>query len=98
MACCSFPTSAPAADRLVLHSAGMIVAIIGCATRHFGESDEPGAIDFGLIVDGAVIIVENSSGGWLRRGQAITPLTASERHEVIRESAKEVLQASQFAS
>lgn len=56
-----------------------------------------GAIDFGLIVDGAVIIVENAVRhmGELRRkkGSALTP---EERRDSIADSAVEVLSASVF--
>lgn len=56
-----------------------------------------GAIDFGLIVDGAVIIVENA----LRRlseaqKRAPEPLTASERTDIIQKAAIEVRSASVF--
>lgn len=56
-----------------------------------------GAIDFGLIVDGAVIIVENAlrrlSKARVERG---TALTSAERLEVVRDAAIEVRSASVF--
>jgi cobalt-zinc-cadmium resistance protein CzcA len=56
-----------------------------------------GAIDFGLIVDGAVIIVENAARRLSERqkaaGRALTPV---ERTEVVREATLEVRSASVF--
>lgn len=55
-----------------------------------------GALDFGLIVDGAVIIVENSIRrlGMATRGQATLSLT--ERLEVVYEATHEVIKPSLF--
>jgi cobalt-zinc-cadmium resistance protein CzcA len=56
-----------------------------------------GAIDFGLIVDGAVIIVENTVRRLSDRQQAEErPLDAAQRLEVVRESTLEVRAASVF--
>src|SRR6266481_5237655 len=52
-----------------------------------------GALDFGLIVDGAIIIAENSLRHLSERRQALSRrLTASERLETVAESAREVIQ------
>lgn len=76
----------------------MLVAII--AMKHFNISANLmslGAIDFGLIVDAAVILVENSVrqlagvSRRLKRG-----LTKSERLEAIRQGILEVRKSSQF--
>lgn len=76
----------------------MLVAILGM--RYFGVSANLmslGAIDFGLIVDAAVIIVENCVrrlGEERRRLER--PLTEEERLAAIRDGALEVRRASQF--
>jgi heavy metal efflux system protein len=76
----------------------MLAAIIGM--RYFGISANLmslGAIDFGLIVDGAVIIVENSVRRLAEaRCSLARALTVKERHQVVRDSAHEVLRVSQF--
>ncbi len=76
----------------------MLAAII--AMKHFGISANLmslGAIDFGLIVDAAVIIIENCvrqlSGRRFELGRA---LTTGERIETIRSATLEVRRASQF--
>jgi cobalt-zinc-cadmium resistance protein CzcA len=56
-----------------------------------------GAIDFGLIVDGAVIIVENAVRRLSERQRAsATPLTDDERAEVVQAATLEVRAASVF--
>lgn len=56
-----------------------------------------GAIDFGLIVDGAVIIVENAVRRLSERQAAETrPLTPAERLEVVEQATMEVRAASVF--
>jgi cobalt-zinc-cadmium resistance protein CzcA len=56
-----------------------------------------GAIDFGLIVDGAVIIVENSVRRLgERRHEAKRVLNSTERSDVVRDASIEVLGASLF--
>ncbi|MDB4991702.1 MAG: Cobalt-zinc-cadmium resistance protein CzcA [Myxococcaceae bacterium] len=56
-----------------------------------------GAIDFGLIVDGAVIIVENTVRRMSERQQSLgRVLSAQQRVEVVRESTLEVRAASVF--
>jgi cobalt-zinc-cadmium resistance protein CzcA len=76
----------------------MVCAIIGM--RYFGISANLmslGAIDFGLIVDAAVIIVENSVRRLAERRRASDrPLAPAERREVIRTATDEVLHASVF--
>jgi cobalt-zinc-cadmium resistance protein CzcA len=69
---------------MLLTATGMVQAKIS------GNLMSLGAIDFGLIVDGAVIIVENSLRHLAERQQALgRPLTLSERlHEVRRASAE----------
>ena len=65
--------------------------------RRIGEPDEPGAVDFGLIVDGAVIVVENV----VRRlaeaqRDRPSPLSADERRDVVAAAATEVRAATVF--
>ncbi len=76
----------------------MLVAII--AMKYFGVSANLmslGAIDFGLIVDGAVIIVENSVRQLVaRRRESGRALTEEERIETIRSATLDVLRVSQF--
>lgn len=76
----------------------MLFAIVGM--KYFGVSANLmslGAIDFGLIVDAAVIIVENCVRRLsLHRQELGRDLTEGERLEVIRSGTVEVRQASQF--
>ena len=76
----------------------MFFAIIGM--RYFGVSANLmslGAVDFGLIIDGAVIIVENSVRRLAdARHNLGRDLTEDERLEEIYEGAVEVRQSSQF--
>ncbi len=76
----------------------MLVAII--AMKYFGVSANLmslGAIDFGLIVDAAVIIIENCVRQLAaRRRQLGRMLKKEERIETIRSAALEVRRASQF--
>lgn len=76
----------------------MLVAVLGM--RQFGVSANLmslGAIDFGLIVDAAVIIVENCVRRLAeRRHQLGRPLTEPERQETIALGTLEVRRASQF--
>ena len=76
----------------------MLFAIIGM--NYFGVSANLmslGAIDFGLIVDGAVIIVENSVRRLAeRRKELRRDLTKDERVETIWESSVEVLKPAIF--
>lgn len=76
----------------------MLFAIIGM--KQFGVSANLmslGAIDFGLIVDGAVIIVENCVRRLSERRQALgRDLTDAERDETILSGAVEVRRATQF--
>ena len=76
----------------------MLVAIIGM--NYFKVSANLmslGAIDFGLIVDGAVIIVENTVRRLaVQRHHAGRPLTADDRHRITREAASEVLKPAIF--
>ena len=73
----------------------MMVAIIGMSVFHISANlMSLGAIDFGMIVDGAVIIVENS----VRRLAAESKdrqdgkkLSDDERHDIIQKAAAEVL-------
>jgi len=56
-----------------------------------------GAIDFGLIVDGAIVLIENAVHHMAERGAAVgRPLTAKERDEVVLASAREVRGATAF--
>jgi cobalt-zinc-cadmium resistance protein CzcA len=76
----------------------MLVAIIGM--NYFGVSANLmslGAIDFGLLVDAAVIIVENCVRRLAEARKAIgRALTQEERLQTIREATVEVRSASQF--
>ena len=76
----------------------MLVAIIGM--KRFGVSANLmslGAIDFGLIVDAAVIIVENCVRRLAEaRRDAGGALTREERFQTLREATVEVRSASQF--
>ena len=76
----------------------MLIAIIGM--NYFGVSANLmslGAIDFGLVVDGAVIIVENTVRRLAERRHALQrALTAPERHAITREAAVEVLKPALF--
>ena len=56
-----------------------------------------GAIDFGLIVDGAVIVVENAVRHLTEeQSKRAEPLTAAERTEIVRKSTLEVRSATVF--
>lgn len=56
-----------------------------------------GAIDFGLVVDGAIIIVENALRRMSERREALgRPLTDGERREVVEKAAIEVRKATAF--
>ncbi|PQV62687.1 cobalt-zinc-cadmium resistance protein CzcA [Abditibacterium utsteinense] len=76
----------------------MLIAIIGM--RYFGVSANLmslGAIDFGLIVDGAVIIVENCIRRLVERREHLArDLTEPERLETIYESTQEMVKPSIF--
>lgn len=76
----------------------MLVAIIGM--NYFGVSANLmslGAIDFGLIVDGAVIIVENTVRRLAeQRHRRGAKLTVAERLEITRTAASEVLKPALF--
>jgi cobalt-zinc-cadmium resistance protein CzcA len=75
----------------------MLVAIIGM--RYFGISANLmslGAIDFGLIVDAAVIIVENCVGRLAEKRRELgRALSGDERRATIREASVEVRKAGQ---
>ena len=76
----------------------MLIAIIGM--KYFGVSANLmslGAIDFGLVVDGAVIIVENTVRSLVdRRHQLGRQLTEIERLAITREAAAAVLKPALF--
>ena len=79
----------------------MMVALIGMSV--FGVSANLmslGAIDFGMVVDGAVIIVENSVRNLAQKAKdgkdGGGDLSDEDRHEIIRKSAVEVLTPSVF--
>ncbi len=75
----------------------LFAVIVMRATGLSGNLMSLGAIDFGLIVDGAVIIVENAVRRLsLSAGDAGRALTPDERLEVVRESTMEVRSASVF--
>ena len=76
----------------------MLIAVIGM--KHFGVSPNLmslGAIDFGLIVDAAIIIIENCVRQLaLRRRELGRALAPQERIATIRSAALEVRRAGQF--
>jgi len=76
----------------------MLVAFIGM--RQFGVSGNLmslGAIDFGLIVDGAVIVVENAVRLLAERSHHLgRPVTSEERSEIVLQSSREVLRSATF--
>lgn len=75
----------------------MLIAIMGM--RYFQISANLmslGAIDFGLIVDGAVIIVENCVRRLADERRLGHQLTSDQRRHIILEASAEVLRASQF--
>jgi len=77
----------------------MMVAIIGMSALGVSANlMSLGAIDFGMVVDGAVIIVENSVRNLAQKakeggndGERSGDLSDEDRHEIIRKSAVEVL-------
>lgn len=76
----------------------MLFAFIGM--RYFGISGNLmslGAIDFGLIVDGAVIVIENAVRLIAERSKALgRALTDEERTSVVTKASREVLRATMF--
>lgn len=82
---------------LVIPLSFLIAAI---AMRRFGISGNLmslGALDFGLIVDGAVVVIENTLGRLaLRRQSEGRDLTAAERLSVAVEAAKEMARPAAF--
>jgi cobalt-zinc-cadmium resistance protein CzcA len=82
---------------LVIPLAMLFALVLMNATRSSGNLMSLGAIDFGLIVDGAVIVVENAvrrlAEAKQREGRA---LTDAERLKVVEASATEMLSASLF--
>ena len=76
----------------------MLVAFLGM--RRFGVSGNLmslGAIDFGLIVDGAVIVIENSVRLIAERCHQLgRPLTAEERTATVLQASREVLRSATF--
>lgn len=76
----------------------MLTAILGMwATGTSGNLMSLGALDFGLIVDGAVIIIENASRRLSERHHALSrALSGAERQETIASATLEVLRASVF--
>ncbi|MBO9547574.1 CusA/CzcA family heavy metal efflux RND transporter [Caulobacter sp.] len=82
---------------LVIPLSFLIAAI---AMRRFGISGNLmslGALDFGLIVDGAVVVIENTLGRLALRRQAEgRDLTAGERLSVAVEAAKEMARPAAF--
>ncbi len=76
----------------------MLVAFLGM--RQFdvsGNLMSLGAIDFGLIVDGAVIVIENSVRLLAERSHQLgRPVTSAERTEIVRQASREVLRSATF--
>ncbi|ORE87184.1 cobalt-zinc-cadmium resistance protein CzcA [Oceanococcus atlanticus] len=77
----------------------MLMTISGMvATRTSGNLMSLGALDFGLIVDGAVIIVENSLRRLAQAQQAAgQALPLAQRLRVVRQATSEVIRPSMFA-
>jgi cobalt-zinc-cadmium resistance protein CzcA len=76
----------------------MLITAIGMVqSKMSGNLMSLGAVDFGLIVDGAVIIVENSLRHLAERQHELgRPLNSAERQETVIVSAKEMIQPSVF--
>ena len=76
----------------------MLFAFIGM--RYFGVSGNLmslGAIDFGLIVDGAVIVIENSVRMIAHRTEELgRPVTREERSALVLRASREVLRSATF--
>ena len=76
----------------------MLVAFLGM--RQFGVSGNLmslGAIDFGLIVDGAVIVIENAVRLLAERSHHLgRPVTSEERSAIVLQSSREVLRSATF--
>ncbi|MFZ5623860.1 MAG: efflux RND transporter permease subunit [Gemmatimonadota bacterium] len=76
----------------------MLIAFMGM--RYFGISGNLmslGAIDFGLIVDGAVIVIENSVRLIAERSHHLgRPLTADERSAIVLKGSREILRSMVF--
>ena len=76
----------------------MLAAFIGM--QYFGVSGNLmslGAIDFGLIVDGAVIVIENSVRMIAHRSQELgRPVTPDERSSLVLRASREVLRSATF--
>ena len=76
----------------------MLTAFIGM--RYFGVSGNLmslGAIDFGLIVDGAVIVVENAVRMIAERSHHLgRPVSAEERTTIVLRASREVLRSATF--
>jgi cobalt-zinc-cadmium resistance protein CzcA len=76
----------------------LVIALIGM--KHLGISANLmslGALDFGLLVDGAVIMTENSARRlWIAEGRAGTALSAEGRRAVIHGACCEVLRPAVF--
>lgn len=76
----------------------MLAAFLGM--RRFGVSGNLmslGAIDFGLIVDGAVIVVESSVRLLAERSHALgRPVTSAERMQIVLQASREVLRSATF--
>jgi len=70
----------------------LLFAMVGMVGgRISGNLMSLGAVDFGLIIDGAVVMVENAVRRLgLRQHELGRILTADERHETVREAAREV--------
>ena len=100
---CSFScsaTSAPRSQQPCVIPLSMLITVVGMVeTRTSANLLSLGAIDFGIIVDGAVIIVENClrllAQEQKRRGRL---LSTQERFDTILRGAKEVIGPSLFGT
>ncbi len=76
----------------------MLVAFIGMVKlRVSGNLMSLGALDFGLIVDGAVIVIENSVRLLAERSHHLgRPVTSDERRQIVLQASREVLRSATF--
>jgi cobalt-zinc-cadmium resistance protein CzcA len=75
----------------------MLLTVTGMVeTRVSGNLMSLGALDFGLIVDGAVIIVENCLRRLAAAQRGGSPLPLGDRLEVVREATTEVIRPAMF--
>ena len=76
----------------------MLFAFIGMVRLNVsGNLMSLGALDFGLIVDGAVIVIENSVRLLAERSHHLgRPVTSDERRQIVLQASREVLRSATF--